>query len=77
MQEVSYPNGLTVREYFTGHRKRDILDAMDQRLAEQKAEGASLVRRTKIGRNASCPCGSGRKFKKCCIDRAQLVGVRR
>jgi SEC-C motif-containing protein len=21
----------------------------------------------KIGRNASCPCGSGRKFKKCCM----------
>lgn len=20
-----------------------------------------------IGRNESCPCGSGRKFKKCCI----------
>lgn len=22
----------------------------------------------KIGRNESCPCGSGLKFKKCCID---------
>ena len=21
----------------------------------------------KIGRNESCPCGSGKKFKKCCI----------
>jgi hypothetical protein len=21
----------------------------------------------KVGRNASCPCGSGRKFKKCCL----------
>jgi uncharacterized protein YecA (UPF0149 family) len=20
----------------------------------------------KVGRNTSCPCGSGRKFKKCC-----------
>jgi Protein of unknown function (DUF1186)/SEC-C motif len=29
------------------------------------------VRRTtpKIGRNESCPCGSGRKFKKCCAPR--------
>jgi SEC-C motif len=24
----------------------------------------------KIGRNASCRCGSGKKFKKCCLDRA-------
>lgn len=23
----------------------------------------------KIGRNEPCPCGSGKKFKKCCIDR--------
>ncbi len=24
-----------------------------------------------IGRNDVCPCGSGRKFKQCCIDRAE------
>lgn len=24
---------------------------------------------TKIGRNAACPCGSGKKYKKCCIDK--------
>jgi len=25
-----------------------------------------IVRNEKVGRNATCPCGSGRKFKKCC-----------
>ncbi|MFZ1102023.1 MAG: DUF1186 domain-containing protein [Hyphomicrobiaceae bacterium] len=24
------------------------------------------IRSTKVGRNVSCPCGSGKKFKKCC-----------
>ena len=24
---------------------------------------------TKVGRNEPCPCGSGRKYKKCCIDK--------
>ena len=24
-----------------------------------------------IGRNDMCPCGSGRKFKQCCIDRVE------
>jgi hypothetical protein len=24
--------------------------------------------RAKVGRNDPCPCGSGRKYKKCCID---------
>jgi tetratricopeptide (TPR) repeat protein len=23
-----------------------------------------------VGRNAPCPCGSGKKFKKCCLNRA-------
>jgi hypothetical protein len=24
-----------------------------------------------IGRNDECPCGSGRKFKQCCIHRGE------
>lgn len=26
------------------------------------------LRRIKVGRNDPCPCGSGRKYKKCCIE---------
>lgn len=29
----------------------------------------------KHGRNETCPCGSGRKFKKCCIDKALPAGA--
>ena len=29
------------------------------------------VRNTKIGRNDPCPCGSGKKFKKCCAAKAE------
>ena len=25
-----------------------------------------VVKQEKVGRNAPCPCGSGKKFKKCC-----------
>ena len=34
----------------------------------EPSEGKKPVRRTgeKIGRNAPCPCGSGKKYKKCC-----------
>ena len=24
----------------------------------------------KVGRNAPCPCGSGKKFKKCCMNKS-------
>lgn len=34
---------------------------------QQAAEGASL--RPKIGRNDPCPCGSGKKYKKCCMGK--------
>ena len=26
------------------------------------------------GRNAPCPCGSGKKYKKCCANREQVSG---
>jgi hypothetical protein len=29
----------------------------------------SRTRLSRVGRNESCPCGSGKKFKRCCIDR--------
>lgn len=32
---------------------------------EQKASG-TIVKGKKVGRNAPCPCGSGKKYKFCC-----------
>jgi len=29
----------------------------------------------KVGRNDSCPCGSGKKYKKCCLDKDQTENV--
>jgi hypothetical protein len=31
---------------------------------------------TKVGRNEPCPCGSGKKFKKCCAGKLSLVEAR-
>lgn len=28
----------------------------------------------KIGRNDPCPCGSGKKYKKCCLDSGGYEG---
>ncbi|RQW06388.1 hypothetical protein EH223_02390, partial [candidate division KSB1 bacterium] len=27
-----------------------------------------------IGRNAPCPCGSGKKYKNCCLNKQQQIG---
>lgn len=32
----------------------------------EAASQPPLLRRTKIGRNDPCPCGSGKKYKRCC-----------
>lgn len=46
----------------------DIFDeATKKRLyLEQKAAGTVRREGKKIGRNDPCPCGSGKKYKKCC-----------
>jgi uncharacterized protein YecA (UPF0149 family) len=66
------------REVFTGESKAEIMRKMDARHVELEQEAIAerrplpqLVHRTKIGRNAPCPCGSGRKLKKCCLDKAR------
>jgi len=42
-----------------------------QELVTNTSEGPAgttktVIRGPKIGRNDPCPCGSGKKFKKCC-----------
>ena len=29
----------------------------------------------KIGRNEPCPCGSGKKYKKCCLNKSAVGGT--
>ena len=41
--------------------------AMFREDVEQGNRPGSDGRGTKIGRNDPCPCGSGRKYKKCCV----------
>ena len=33
---------------------------------QPRAKVIDLAVRTKVGRNDPCPCGSGKKYKKCC-----------
>jgi SEC-C motif len=38
----------------------------------RRVEHYARLRRAAVGRNAPCPCGSGRKYKLCCLRRAAL-----
>ena len=51
----------------------EIVPALHGHLLDLNEENAdstpSHVRQApKVGRNDPCPCGSGRKYKKCCLD---------
>lgn len=45
-------------------RKRDLIPSLE----------VSIVNLHKVGRNDPCPCGSGKKFKKCCLNSQRLDG---
>lgn len=44
----------------------DILTKEKRREITQKYRTSKMAVSTKIGRNDPCPCGSGKKYKKCC-----------
>ena len=48
-----------------GHKPREII-TMQKNPMEDKPNIIDIKTRKKIGRNDPCPCGSGKKYKKCC-----------
>ena len=57
-------------------RQKDpkLYDMMSQMFRQDTAgflPGARRVRHKRVGRNKPCPCGSGKKFKKCCLRNAR------
>lgn len=59
------------REFFQGETETEVQKKMNARakeLTNELGEPVTVTRRRKIGRNEPCPCESGLKFKKCCID---------
>ncbi len=50
-------------DIFEPERKRELY-------LEQKKSGTVLVGK-KIGRNEPCPCGSGKKYKFCCMNKKE------
>lgn len=59
----------TRKWYLKGYTSKE-LSAKEKKallpLPNKKGEVISLQTRQQVGRNDLCPCGSGKKFKKCC-----------
>lgn len=70
-----YLNGFTPAEYFrrTGDeaesnylREPTFMNVLSDNIPERPRVPAQPIRSQKVGRNEPCPCGSGKKYKKCC-----------
>lgn len=45
----------------------DLVQVFNQEMTE-RLEPATGITSRNIGRNQPCPCGSGKKYKRCCLD---------
>ena len=67
--EKLYFNMLEAKaEYLYMLPQWDAIFSQEKRKEIQKAyrESCSVRNENKVGRNDACPCGSGKKYKKCC-----------
>lgn len=58
------PEYRTLYQELLERRKR--ITTKSERKNIYKNNGQTIVKGRKIGRNEPCPCGSGKKYKKCC-----------
>jgi preprotein translocase subunit SecA len=59
----------TIEDFTRDVRRKKEKELSQARMAgagDQSAEVKQVVRGKKVGRNDPCPCGSGKKHKKCC-----------
>ena len=47
-------------------QRKQVAKATDASLGGDRTVKKMPVRKVKVGRNDPCPCGSGKKYKKCC-----------
>jgi hypothetical protein len=60
----------------SGITKKHLFRIQDDLLAQVERERAKATDAPpkKIGRNAPCPCGSGKKYKHCCLGKQAVAG---
>jgi SEC-C motif len=52
-----------------GHTPNEVGKLMGHELPKIPSQKPITIKAVKVGRNEPCPCGSGKKYKHCCIDK--------
>ena len=66
---VDTDSGASLEQFTRDVRRKKERELAHVRMAgagDARAEVKQVIRGQKIGRNEPCPCGSGKKYKKCC-----------
>lgn len=70
---IAYMNPATLKidhAFVTAGSNAELRAKVEEREGQLRSAGMVIKGSGKIGRNRTCPCGSGFKFKKCCLSRA-------
>lgn len=75
---AAYEGSLSERERAGVQDQRQLIEDIEtgRVVLPERPSNRRFEKKEKTGRNAPCPCGSGKKFKKCCIGKtgfAKLV----
>lgn len=65
--------GRRLRSGYLGRLRKELARPLRSALPEDgrlQGDGQPLEAEARVGRNDACPCGSGKKFKKCCEGKA-------
>lgn len=60
---------LGLRKKRSKPREKSSLEIMIEKYASEAKLKPIISSKTKVGRNEPCPCGSGKKYKKCCLNK--------
>ena len=61
----------TVKYFFGAREREQVAKPTSENLGDDgSVKKSPVVKKEKIGRNDPCPCGSGKKYKKCCGQNA-------
>ena len=70
MQETIHPDlDENIKEFFKSETETALIEKMDNRLNTLQKQRHKLRQRIMVKPNDVCPCGSLKKFKKCCMNK--------
>ena len=69
LKQADIAKKLGVTQGYISSTLKNIKTKLDAEEKDEEVEVKPIVKGDKIGRNDPCPCGSGKKYKNCCMNK--------